>query len=149
MSPKACSKHCGKPWLSRPRLADCCAILSFRSPYALATAISLRRRGRSSVNPAFDQQSPDDASHLVGQGDGDQHLRLAGQHLRQPRPSRRPAPTGLPDHRAGPEDEQAANGPLSPFRNGAELLLSASRFLEWRQAEPSGEIASGSEATSP
>ena len=77
-----CSKHCGKPWLSRPRLADCCAIFSFRSPYALATAISLRSRGRSSVNPAFDQQSPDDTGHLVGQGHGDQHLRLAGQHLR-------------------------------------------------------------------
>ena len=77
MSPKACSKHCGKPWFSRPRLADCCAILSFRSPYALATATSLRRRGRSSVDAAFDQQSPDDAGHLVGQGHGDQHLRLA------------------------------------------------------------------------
>ena len=53
---------------------------------------------------------------------------------------------GLPDHRAGPEDQQAANGPLSSFRDGAELLLSASRFLEWRQPQPSGEIASGSEA---
>src|SRR6516164_2676881 len=31
-SPIACSKHSGKPWLSQPRLADCCAILSFRSP---------------------------------------------------------------------------------------------------------------------
>ena len=31
-SPTACSKHSGKPWLSQPRLADCCAILSFRSP---------------------------------------------------------------------------------------------------------------------
>ena len=31
-SPKACSKHSGNPWLSQPRLADCCAILSFRSP---------------------------------------------------------------------------------------------------------------------
>ena len=30
--PEACSKHSGKPWLSQPRLADCCAILSFRSP---------------------------------------------------------------------------------------------------------------------
>jgi|SRR6516162_4682841 len=53
---------------------------------------------------------------------------------------------GLPDHRAGPEDQQAANGPLSPFRDGAEPLLSASRFLEWRQPQPSGEIATGSEA---
>ena len=29
---QACSKHCGKPWLSQPRLTDCCAIRSFRSP---------------------------------------------------------------------------------------------------------------------
>ena len=29
---EACSKHSGKPWLSRSRLADCCAILSVRSP---------------------------------------------------------------------------------------------------------------------
>src|SRR6516162_7742674 len=146
ISPKACSKHCGKHWFSRPRLADCCAILSFRSLYALATTVSSRCRGRSSVNAAFDQQSPDDASHLVGQGNGDQHLRLAEQHLGQPRPGWRRAPTGLPDHRAGPEDQQAANGPLSAFRNGAELLLSARRFLQWRQPEPGGEIASGSEA---
>jgi len=40
---QACSKHCGKPWLSQPRLADCCAILSFRSP--------LRRRDRSQPTP--------------------------------------------------------------------------------------------------
>ena len=53
-SPEACSKHCGKPWFSRPRLADRCAILSFRSLYALATTISLRCRRRSSVNAAFD-----------------------------------------------------------------------------------------------
>jgi len=102
-----------RPTPSRPRSAHC--------------------RGRSSVNAAFDQQSPDDASHLVGQGDGDEHLRLAEQHLSQPRAGRRRAPTGLPDHRAGPEDQQAADGPLSAFRNGAELLLSAGRFLEWRQ----------------
>jgi hypothetical protein len=25
---QACSKHCGKPWLSQLRLADCCAIPS-------------------------------------------------------------------------------------------------------------------------
>src|ERR1700758_4171923 len=31
-STEACSKHSGKPWLSQPRLAHCCAILSFRSP---------------------------------------------------------------------------------------------------------------------
>ena len=58
-SPKACSKHSGKPWLSRPRLADCCAILSFRSPHALAIVVSLRRHGRSSVGATLDQQGPE------------------------------------------------------------------------------------------
>src|SRR6478672_3829911 len=49
-SPKACSKHCGKPWLSQPRLADCCAILSFRSP------LRLRDRGQPTPpRPEFDR----------------------------------------------------------------------------------------------
>jgi hypothetical protein len=30
------------------------------------------------------------------------------------------------------------------FENGPELLLSARRFLQWRQPEPGGEIVSGS-----
>src|SRR6476620_10496552 len=55
-------------------------------PYVLAIVGSLPRRGRSSVGAAFDQQGPDDAGHLVGQSDGDQHFRLARQHLRKPRP---------------------------------------------------------------
>jgi len=83
-SPKACSRHCGKPWFSRPRLADCCAILSFRSPFALAIVVNLRRHDRSLVNAAFDQESPDHTGHLVSQGHSDQHLRLAWQHLCQP-----------------------------------------------------------------
>ena len=84
ITPRACSKHSGLPWFSRPRLTDRCAILSFRSPYAPAVAIGLRRHGRSSVHTAFDQEGPDHASHFVGQGHDDQHLRFAGQHLRQP-----------------------------------------------------------------
>ena len=32
----ACLMHGGAPWFSRSRLADCCAILSLRSPCALA-----------------------------------------------------------------------------------------------------------------
>src|SRR6516162_1331896 len=35
-SPEACSRHCGKPWLSQPRLADCCAILPSAHPYVSA-----------------------------------------------------------------------------------------------------------------
>jgi len=84
ITPVACWKHSGFLWLSRPRLADRCAILSYRSPYAPAVAIGLHRCGRSPVNTAFDQESPDHAGHLVGQGHDDQHLRLAEQHLSQP-----------------------------------------------------------------
>src|SRR5947208_13654767 len=36
-------------------------------PYAVAIVASLRRRDRNSIDAAFDQQSPDDAGHLVGQ----------------------------------------------------------------------------------
>src|SRR5215472_17344691 len=40
-------------------------------PYVFAIVVSLRRHGRNSVGAAFDQQGPDDASHLVGQSNGD------------------------------------------------------------------------------
>ena len=106
---------------------------------------SLRRHGRSLVNAAFDQESPDHARHLVGQGHSDQHLRLAWQHLCQPRPSRRTTETGLSDHRAGPEDQQAADGSVSSLRYGAEFLLAAGSFLQRCQPEPGREVATGSE----
>ena len=61
-------------------------------PYVFAIVVSLRCRGRSSVGAAFDQQVPDDASHLVGQSDGDQHFRLARQHLHKPGALGCPAP---------------------------------------------------------
>ena len=51
-SPEACSKHSGKPWLSRPRLADCCAILSFRSPSRP------RDRGQPNDGSAADGHEP-------------------------------------------------------------------------------------------
>ena len=64
-SPIACSRHCGKPWLSRPRLANCCAIVSFRSPYAIAIVVGLRHHDRSSLcTRHLDQPSPDDTGHL-------------------------------------------------------------------------------------
>src|SRR5215471_14045619 len=132
-SPEACSKHSGKPWLSQPRLADCCAILSFRSPHALAIVVSLRRHGRSSVGATLDQQGPDDAGHLVSQSNGDQHLRLPSQHLRKPRALGCPAPAGLLNHGTRANDQQAADGPLTAFRNGPEFLLAADRFLQRRQ----------------
>ena len=129
-SPEACSKHSGKPWLSRPRLADCCAILSFRSPSRP------RDRGQptpprpSSVGATFDQQGPDDAGHLVGQSNGDQHFRLASQHLRKPRPVGCPASAGLLNHGTRPNDQQAADRPFTAFRNGTEFLLATGRFLQ-------------------
>jgi len=71
-------------------------------PHVLAIVVSLRRRGRSSVGAAFDQQGPDDAGHLVGQSNGDQHFRLASQHLCKPRPVGCPASAGLSNHGTGP-----------------------------------------------
>src|SRR5215813_11754147 len=52
------------------------------TPYAPMVAVSLRRCDRSSVAAAFDQQSPHDAGRLGGESDGNQHSRLASQHLR-------------------------------------------------------------------
>src|SRR3954471_13485124 len=67
----AYSKYGVAAWLSRSRLADCCAMSSFRSPCASVTAAGLlRRHGRSLVGATLDQQGPDDAGRLVGQGDG-------------------------------------------------------------------------------
>src|SRR3954465_6914678 len=86
----AYSKYGVAAWLSRSRLADCCAMSSLRSPYASVATAGLRRHGRNPVRAALDQQGPDDAGHLVGQGGGDQHARLT----RKPRARRGPTPTG-------------------------------------------------------
>src|SRR5215213_8133048 len=61
----AYSKYGVAAWLSRSRLADCCAMSSFRSPYASVAAAGLRRHGRSLVRAALDQQGPDDAGQGV------------------------------------------------------------------------------------
>src|SRR3954454_7568707 len=86
-------------WVSRSRLADRCAMPSFRSPHALAAPARLRGRRRSPINAPLDQQGPDNAGRLVGQGHGDQRLRLARQHPRQPRARWCAALTGPADHR--------------------------------------------------
>src|SRR6516225_11138923 len=75
-------------------------------------------------------------------------FRLASQHLRKPRALGCPAPAGLLNHRTRPNDQQAADGPFTAFRNGTEILLAAGRFLQWRQSEPGREIASGREPLS-
>src|SRR3954462_2230360 len=124
-------------WLSRSRLADRCAMPSFRSPHALAAPARLRGRRRSPINAPLDQQGPDKAGRLVGQGHGDQHLRLARQPPRQPRARGCAALTGPADHRTRAEDEQTPDGPLAHLRDRAELLLAAGRFLQGRQPEPS------------
>src|SRR3954453_5720367 len=62
-------------------------------------------------NAPLDQQGPDNAGRLVGQGHGDQHLRLARQHPRQPRARWCAALTGPADHRTRAEDEQTPDGP--------------------------------------
>src|SRR5918997_582227 len=142
----AYSKYGVAHWLSRSRLADRCAMSSFRSPYASMTAAGLRRHGRSPVRAALDQQGPDDAGRLVGQGDGDQHPRLAREHPRQPRTRRRATLAGPPDRRAGAQDEQAPDRPLAHLRDGPELALATRRPLQRRQPEPGGEVPPGAEA---
>jgi len=111
-SPEACSRHSGKPWLSQPRLATVAPYSPSVRPHVLAIVVSLSRRGRSSVGATFDQQGPDDARHLFGQSNGDQHFRLASQHLRKPRPLGCAAPAGLLDHGTRPNDQQAADRPV-------------------------------------
>src|SRR6476619_4993963 len=109
------SKYGVAAWLSRSRLADCCAMSSFRSPYASVVAAGLRRHGRSPVRAALYQQGPDDAGHLVGQGGGNQHAWLAREHSRQPRARRGATLTGPADHCAGTQDQQSPDGPLAPL----------------------------------
>src|SRR3982750_9284 len=133
-------------WLSRSRLADRCAMPSFRSPHALAAPARLRGRRRSPINAPPYQPGPDDAGRLVGQGHGGPHLRLARQHPRQPRARWCAALTGPANHRTGAEDEQTPDGALAHLRDRAELLLAAGRFLQGRQPEPGGEVAPGPEA---
>ena len=82
-------------------------------PYAVRIVVSLGRRDRSPVDAAFDQQSPDDAGRLVGQSHGDQHLRLASQHPRQPGPLGCATPTGLANHGTGADDQQAPDRPFA------------------------------------
>ena len=78
--------RCGvAAWLSQSRLADCCPCAR---PTPLAAAAVLRRHNRSLVRAALDQEGPHDAGHLVGQGHGDQHPRLAREHACQPRTGR-------------------------------------------------------------
>jgi Glucose / Sorbosone dehydrogenase len=115
-------------------------------PYAVAVVVSLGRRDRSPVDAAFDQQSPDDAGRLVGQSHGDQHLRLASQHLRQPRTLGCPTPAGLANHGTRADDQQAPDRPFAAFGDGAELLLAAGRFLHRCQPEPGSEVAPGPKA---
>src|SRR4051812_11008457 len=121
----AYSRYGGAHWLSRSRLADRCAMPSFRSPHALAAPARLRGRRRSPINAPLDQQGPDNAGRLVGQGYGDQHLRLARQHPRQPRARGCAALNGSADHRTRAEDEQTPDGPLAHLRDCAEPLLAA------------------------
>ncbi len=69
------------PFLSRDRAPY--------SPVDLLTltvpAAELLRRSRSPIGSASRHQCPDDARHLVSEGDDHQHGRLEGKHARKPR----------------------------------------------------------------
>src|SRR6516164_3467735 len=112
------------------RSHDCCAPTSpYAHPRALWLRSALRCCNLSSVAAAFGEQSPHDAGHLVGESDGDQHLRLASEHLRQPRSFGRPAPANLPNHGTRSNDQQLPDCSFAAFCDGAELLLSTGRSL--------------------
>src|SRR6516225_2484886 len=59
---------------------------ALRTTFLHATACdrALCRRDRSSINPTFNQQGPDDTCHFVGERDRDEHTRLAREHALQP-----------------------------------------------------------------
>src|SRR5262249_25557120 len=118
-------------------------LLPLALTHVLAIVVSLRRRGRSSVDGTLDQHDPADPGHLVGQSDGDQHFWLARQHLRKPRALGCPAPAGLLNYGTCPNDQQAADRPFTAFQNGTGFLLAAGRFLQRRQSELGREIAPG------
>lgn len=59
------------------------------------------------------QHRPDGPGHLVSQCDRNQHLRLAGQHSRQPWPGLTAGPTAPTHHGYGPDNQKAANVALA------------------------------------
>src|SRR5262249_12930444 len=58
-------------------------------------------------------------------------------------PLRCPAPAGLLNHGTRPNHQSATDRPFTAFRNDAEFLLAAGRFLQRCQSEPGREIATG------
>jgi hypothetical protein len=83
----ACSRHSVANWLPDPASPTLAPYSPSDRPYAFdgpRSRASLRRRDRSSVDPALCQQGPDDPGCLVGQRHRHQHSRFACQHLCEP-----------------------------------------------------------------
>lgn len=82
---------------------------------------------RSSVDPALRQKVPRDLCVLIHHRHDDQHRRLAREHSAEPRVGRHALALGSVHHRAGSDDEQAAQRPLALARGTAEALFAAAR----------------------
>ena len=113
-----------------------CAIPVLRPPHAVDSLTPVHRlsgHGRSSIHPALGEQRPGHAGVLVRQSYDDQHGRLAGEHAGQQRAGRHTLALSPANHAAGRDDEKALESSLAP-------LLPASRPLDWREADPGGEV---------
>lgn len=92
-------------------------------------------------------QGPDDPRHLVRQGDGDQHARLARQHAGQPCSSF----TGITRRdlcrRARAQDQQPSQAALAHLGRSPQPLLAAAGVLPRDETEPSRKVAPAAEGT--
>jgi Helicase HerA, central domain len=108
-------------------------ILHLRRPHDRARVI-LRRRDRSSVDPALRQQCPVDPRCLVSRCHRYQHPRLACRHSGEPRSRRSASHTGLAHDSACSDDEEAPYGSLAHPRGFAETLFLPAEALDERLA---------------
>ena len=101
------SRRSSMTWFSRSRLINRCAIppSDLPAPRQPRDRERLRRRDRSSIDVSRCEQSPDDARHLVGQCDADQHGRLAAHELIEPGACRRSFASGPARDSARADDE--------------------------------------------
>ena len=143
----AYSKYGVAAWLSRSRLADCCAIPSFRSP---PTPRRPRRAYAATAGalyvPPLTSRAQTMRAILLARATVTSMRGLRASIRASHEPAAAPRLAGPADHRAGAEDQQSPDGPLAHLRDGPELLLAAGRLLQRRQPEPGGEVPPGAEA---
>jgi len=100
-------------------------------------------RGKAfGVQPAFSQDSPGDASQLVGERDGDNVVVCAGRELIGPKVNRPRFAAFADKDSVGALDEEATNVGIAALADPKEFRLAAGRMLAWDQSQPGREIAS-------